>query len=204
MAGVLLWLVYRQIDLKELLTRLGEVKYGYVVASILIMLVAHWVRAYRWRIMLRPVGFNVTTFRTFNAVILGYLANLFLPRMGEITRCGVLRRTDNVSMTVSIGTVIAERVVDLLTLVLIILLNLALEYEILADFFRDLFASKLSGITQNIMALYIFGAVVFGLIVVSYFLLRAYRSRLMRWSLFLKVRKLLKEVVQGFVSINRL
>ena len=81
-AGALLWLVFRQIDVSELLARLKDVKYGYIIASIVIMLMAHWIRAFRWKIMLKPVGFNVSTFRTFNAVLVGYFANLFLPRMG--------------------------------------------------------------------------------------------------------------------------
>jgi len=203
-AALLLWLVYRQIDLQELFMRLGEVKYGYIIISIILMLVAHWVRAFRWSLILKPAGFKVSTFRTFNAVILGYFANLFLPRMGEITRCGVLKRTDNVSMTVAIGTVIAERIVDLLTLFTLVLLNLILEYELLGGFFKDLFSSKISMISQNIMVLYIIFGALFLLAVVGFLLLRSYKSRLVRWTLFLKIRRLLKEVGQGLISINKL
>jgi uncharacterized protein (TIRG00374 family) len=168
------------------------------------MLAAHWVRAYRWGIMLKPLGYPLHTFRTFNAVMVGYIANLFVPRMGEITRCGVLKKTDNVNMTASIGSVVAERIIDLLTLISLILLNLVLEYDLLVNFFKDLFNTKFSGIVQNLYAIYILAGVGFLGLVALYLILRVYKEKLKRIPLFLKIRNILRELVDGMMSIRKI
>jgi len=203
-ACLLLWLVYRQIDIGQLFTRLGDVKYEYVIISISIMLVAHLVRAYRWTLLLSPIGFKVSTWRMFLAIMVGYLANLFVPRMGEITRCGVLKRTNNVPMAISIGSVVAERIVDLLTLISLVIINLFIEFELLSGFFSDFFSSNFSGVVQNLMALYIFAGAGFVLLIIGYFLLRAYKEKLKKIPLFLKIRTILKELGKGLSSISKL
>ena len=154
-AFLLLWLVFRQIDLAALFSRLTEVKYRYVVISVGLMLIAHLVRAYRWSLMLTPIGYRVGLGRMLLAVMVGYLANLFVPRMGEITRCAVLKRTDNVPMAVSIGSVVAERIIDLLTLISIIFLALLLEYDLLSGYLKEVFTSKALSVSQNLVAIYI-------------------------------------------------
>ncbi len=203
-AGLLLWVVFKQIDVKEMFSRISEIKYRYIVFSITLMMIAHWVRAYRWRIMLKTVGYTLSTFRTFNAVMVGYIANLFVPRMGEITRCGVLKKTDNVDMTVSIGSVVAERLIDLLTLISLVLINLVLEYNLLSNFFKDLFQTKLSGILQNLYALYIIAGIGFLVLIVLYLVIRIYKERLKRIPLFLKIRNLLRGIVDGIFSIRKI
>ncbi len=203
-ACLLLWLVFRQIDIGQLFARLGEVKYKYVIISIAIMLMAHLVRAYRWTLMLIPIGYHISTWRMFLAIMVGYLANLFVPRMGEITRCGVLKRTNDVPMTISIGTVVAERIVDLFTLISLIIFNLLIEYDLLSGFFKDFFSSKFSGVVRNLMALYIFAGAGFFLLVIGYFSLRVFKEKLKRIPLFLKIRAFLRELGEGLSSISKM
>ncbi|MCH7512371.1 MAG: flippase-like domain-containing protein [Bacteroidetes bacterium] len=203
-ACLLLWLVYRHIDIGRLFTRLGDVKYKYVIISIAIMLIAHLVRAYRWSLLLSPIGYPVSTWRMFLAIMVGYLANLFFPRMGEITRCGVLKRTNNVPMAISIGSVVAERIVDLLTLISLIIFNMLIEYDLLSGFFKDFFSSKFSGVVQNLMVLYVFAGAGFFLLIIGYFFLRVYKEKLKRIPLFLKIRAILRELGEGLSSIGKL
>ena len=76
-------------------------------------------------LLLNPLGYNhLTTFRTFLAVMIGYFVNLLAPRAGEITRCSIMKKNDDVNMSVSLGSVVAERIVDLMGLILVILLGL--------------------------------------------------------------------------------
>lgn len=203
-AGGLLWLVFRQIDVKEMLMRLQDVNYFYVGLSMVLMIIAHWVRAYRWSLMLKPVGYNLSTFRTFNAVLVGYIANLFLPRMGEVTRCGVLKKTDNVQISVSLGTVVTERIIDAITLLSLIFLNFLLEYDLLRTFFIDLFKSRFANLTNNLVAIYMVVGVACLLLIVVYLLFRAYKEKLKKNAVYLKIRNLLRELVSGMMSVRRI
>lgn len=136
-AGLLLYLVFKNVDWNEFWDRAQSVDYRWVIASILLSVVAYLARAYRWNILLEPLGYDLKTSRTTLAVLVGYLANLALPRLGEITRCGVLKRNDNVEIPSSLGSVVTERLFDAFTLLVLILISLFLESERLFTFLQD-------------------------------------------------------------------
>ena len=127
--GLMYW-VFKGIDWEVFEEKAKEVNYWWVVFSIAISLVAYYARAYRWNILLSPMGYTqLSIHRTTLAILVGYLANLVFPRLGEVTRCGMMKRTDDVDITNSFGTVITERLVDFLTLILLLTLALLLEYD---------------------------------------------------------------------------
>ena len=134
LAGLLLYLVFKDIAWVEFWERARTVDYTWVIASILLSIVAYVARAYRWNILLEPVGYKLKTSRTTLAVLVGYLANLAFPRLGEITRCGVLKRNDDVAVPSSLGSVVTERIIDVLTLFVLILVSLIIESERLFTF----------------------------------------------------------------------
>ncbi|GAB4232068.1 MAG: lysylphosphatidylglycerol synthase transmembrane domain-containing protein [Ekhidna sp.] len=134
LAAGLMYLVFRNVDWEGFLQKAKEVNYSWVIFSIFLSLGAYVVRAYRWNLLLQPLGYELKTERTTLAVLIGYVANLVLPRLGEVTRCGVLNRNDDVSITHSFGSVVTERIVDFLTLLFFIALSLVLEYERLMKF----------------------------------------------------------------------
>lgn len=142
LAGLLLYLVFKNIEWVDFLERARTVDYTWVIVSIVLSIVAYVARAYRWNILLQPLGYELKTSRTLLAVLVGYLANLAIPRLGEITRCGILNRNDQVSMPQALGSVVTERIVDLLSLIVLILISLIIEYQRLLDFlttaYRDL------------------------------------------------------------------
>ena len=109
------------------------------------VLIAHYVRALRWQMLINALGKPVKLNNTFYALMVGYLANLAFPRLGEVSRCGVLSKKINLSFTQLFGTVITERLVDLLSLLLVTLLTIALQYQLIFAFLRQLLnASKLN------------------------------------------------------------
>ncbi|MCG8341048.1 MAG: flippase-like domain-containing protein [Cytophagales bacterium] len=128
-ALALLWYVYRDFPLSELASKLKEVKYGWVVLSIIVSLLSHVVRAYRWKLLLHPMGFRPSLFKTFLAVMVGYFSNLLVPRLGEVTRCGILKKIDYIPISSSLGTVMAERFIDLLSLIILTLIALVSGFE---------------------------------------------------------------------------
>ncbi|CAN0286142.1 unnamed protein product [Chrysoparadoxa australica] len=111
-AAVLLYFAFRNVDFTEFWQKAKLVNYWWVFGSIGLSYVAYWIRAYRWNLLLKPLGYpHLTTNRTTVAVLIGYLANLALPRLGEVTRCGILKRNESVPLASSFGSVITERII---------------------------------------------------------------------------------------------
>ncbi|HYH56637.1 MAG TPA: lysylphosphatidylglycerol synthase transmembrane domain-containing protein, partial [Anseongella sp.] len=131
---LLLYLAFKGQDLNRIASDLRHADYFWVGASLLMILVAHIFRAIRWRMLINPLGFRPGLGNTYHAVIIGYLANLALPRMGEVTRCGVLNRTEKIPVNALIGTVITERLIDVFCLVFVTALSVLLKFDLISGF----------------------------------------------------------------------
>lgn len=114
------WLVYREQDFKAIwYTLSNRVNYTWVFVAIGLGILSHISRALRWKIALEPLGVRPKNNNTFMAVIMSYFMNLLLPRMGEVARCVVLSRYEKISFSKLLGTVVTERIVDMIVLLLI-------------------------------------------------------------------------------------
>ncbi len=137
LAILILYFVFRKVDVEEFVAQAKTVNYSWVLLSMFISFFSYLLRAYRWRLQLEPLGYRPSTYRMFLAVMSGYLANLLIPRLGEVTRCGVLLKSDKVPVATSFGTVITERIVDVLALGVIFLLTLVLQSDQLISFINQ-------------------------------------------------------------------
>jgi len=203
-AGFLLWYVYRDLSLESLLSQFQNINYYWIGFSVFLALLSHYLRAYRWNILLKPLGYDLKTSRTFIAVMVGYFANNLVPRLGEVTRCGILKKTDDVAMTSAFGSVVAERAFDLLTLIIVATVTFFIEFDKLNSFVVENFQDKIPN-TESIAGIVGVGIVI--LIVlggVLFFLLKVYREQLHHNALYLKIRSFVKELIEGFLSIRKI
>jgi len=193
LALALLYLAFRNVDFSEFIEKSKQVNYTWVIISILLSLVAYYARAYRWNILLKPLGYpNLNVHKTNLAVLVGYLANLAFPRLGEVTRCGMMKRSDDVPVSTSLGTVITERIIDLFTLIALILLALVLEYDRLIEFITHIFSGlqDVEGLMWKAgMIIVIGGALVFILGYVLYV-----KNE--------KVRSFINDLIRGILSLR--
>lgn len=199
-----LYLAFRGNNPRELLSALKTANYNWIFLSFLCSILAHLSRAARWNLLIQPLGYKPRLKNTFAAVMAGYLANMAVPRMGEISRCGALNQVENIPFEELLGTVIAERVIDLITLILCIFLTAFLEFDLLGRFimnqvvsplitrFQLLFASVLSTLTAL--------AVLLVLIALAVYVLRAASGN----PLVKKARNLLKGVLVGLQSVLKM
>ncbi len=203
-AGSLLWYVFKDWDLNDLLIRFTQVDYSWVLLSVFLSIISHVIRAYRWNLLLNPLGYkHLTVFRTFLAVMIGYFVNLLAPRAGEITRCGIMKKNDGVNMSVSLGSVVAERIVDLLGLIIIIFIGLALQFDRLSGFMIDFFTEKSEAIQISSTVLKIL--IVLGVVVVlTLVVLWWFRARIKRMPIYFKLRSFAIELANGFTSVLKL
>ncbi len=192
------------MNLSDMLEEFNKADLRWVYLSIFLAILSHLVRAWRWNMLLEPMGYKLKTARTFLAVMVGYLANFLVPRMGEISRCGIIHKTDEVPISKGIGSVVTERVIDLLCLITIVIITLFLEFDRLSLFFADLLAQKTEGVDNNFVQ--IGGVLLFLLAITSlvFFLLKRNHQRLKKNQLYNKVVFFLRQMVEGILSIRHL
>lgn len=141
---VLLWLSLRGLNVQ------GEDKWSfiwntwkksdkwYLMSMAIILLISHIFRAERWKMLLKPTGHSVTFVGSLLSLLIGYLVNLAIPRGGEVTRCYNLYKLDKAPVEVSFGTVVVERIIDLLFLFLLVIAAFVIEWSKLSSFFKAL------------------------------------------------------------------
>lgn len=139
--GFLLYLSLRNIDITKLWRDILSARYEYVFVSMLLGYAAFVSRGIRWNYLLEPMGYNVPVWKSIHAISIGYLANAAMPRAGEVIRCTALHQATKVPVNRLIGTVVAERVVDMLMLALSLLLSLTFNFSRITAFYDKTFAS---------------------------------------------------------------
>ena len=172
----------------------------YVGLMIVLMFVAHGSRAARWQMLLEPLGYKPSFFNVNNAVWLGYFANNLVPRLGEVTRCSQLYKSDDIPVEKSLGTVVTDRIFDVVTLFILLLLHLIIDFDKLWGFISGQMAQKSgdnSGKSNLLFFLLI--AVAFGGIILFIF-----RKKILQISVIQTIIEKLKGLLDGLLSIRHL
>jgi uncharacterized protein (TIRG00374 family) len=192
-SSVLLFLVFKNVSWDKFMAQAEQADYRWVILSIFIFLISLVVRAYRWNLLINSLGYSATTFRSTQAVMIGYLVNLVLPRVGEVTRCGVLKKSDNVPITISLGTVISERIIDLATLALITILTFVFEFHKLSSFLGNM----IGGVnTSQLITIALIGSVFLAFCGASvYWLYHRFEGRF---------RVVLGQLINGLFSLRKI
>ncbi len=128
-AALVVWFILKNVDPAKIWENIQAADPFWVIVIVVVTLLSHLSRAYRWKLLMQPIGYNPSLRNTFIAVMTGYFGNVFIPRGGEVMRSGVLSRTDNIPFSSSFATVIAERVFDLLCLLTLIGASFLFEYD---------------------------------------------------------------------------
>ncbi len=201
-AIALLLYVFRDIDLNALLIKLRRANYTYVYISIVLSLISHYFRGYRWTLLLRPLGYRVDSFRAFIAVMVSYFSNLLVPRMGEVTRCAILKKTDNIPIPASLGNVISERILDLIILIFVILATFIIEFSILKDFLYQQINSAWDSF--NLINFLIgTGLIILIFLVGGYFILQK-KDTIKSTGFYQKIRPFIYDLINGLKSIRKI
>lgn len=202
LALALLWWVVRDMDFAELQVRLAEVNYFWVGLSVVFACLSHLLRAFRWNLMLRSLGPEPGTYASFLSLMVGYTANLLVPRVGEVVRCGVLNRMKEIPVSRSLGTVLGERALDLIVLLSIVGVALLLQFAELKGFLAEIFAggSRFSNANNLILLLGVAATVGIAGLLLLWFT----RHRWGKWEVAIKIKSFLRELMAGLLSVTRL
>ena len=202
----LIYLVFKDVDFVWMWNEIKGARFSWIFLSMFCGILAMASRAWRWRIMLEPLGFKPSFLHCFYGVSIGYFANIALPRMGEVVRCTILNQTDNVPVNQSFGTVILERVIDVLMLLGLIMLVLFTRMDLFGDFFmKELFQKKAGqgSIFENQqfqIGLGIF--ILLGVVLIALFI--KFKQQLLKINLVQKVINFLKGIGDGLFTFFKM
>lgn len=203
-AAALLLYALKGMDIKKIMQQIFHADIFWVAVSALLSIIAFVVRAHRWNLLIEPMGYSPSLKNTTFSVLVGYFANLALPRLGEVSRCGALSKAESIPFNKLLGTVIVERIIDVLSLLVCIMLAAVLEYERLWNFFSEKIFSPLNEkfqqlIKSPLLLIAIIVLLLALLIVIIYFLKRS-KSK----GVESPIAKIIKGFVDGLKSISTL
>ena len=174
--------------------------YWWVAAAIACSLLSHMVRALRWRLLFKPMGHVPTLNHTFGSVMVAYLGNLAFPRAGEVMRCATLRTSEGIPMEKSLGTVVTERLIDMLAFALVVLLGMVVMFGKAKDWLYDTLSTRFDNLPNMAM---IVGALAV-LAVLALLFYKFFWKKLLHIALFKKIDDLVRGMVDGVKSILHL
>jgi len=200
--GVLLfYLVYKDSDFNQLLQEAKNVNYLWFIPMVVVGMLSHISRSIRWQMLLNSDGSKVRFTNTFLAVLNGYFANLAVPRLGEVTRCAIVSKYEKQNFSKVLGTMVTERLTDVIVLGLITVAAISLQTNQISDFINnnpDL-GDKLDKFT-SLPIMIAFAAFSFlGLI----FLFMLMKGKFDNIKLLKKLSEFIRSFWNGFLSIRK-
>lgn len=137
LGALILWMVYNDFDFSLLWDSLGEMNLVWFAVTVLFGIMSHVIRGWRWRLTLAPLGYNPSAATCVDSVYVAYAANLVLPRVGEVSRCVILERHEHVPFAHALGTLVMERMIDTLMVLLITLVAVAVQWPVFIEFIGE-------------------------------------------------------------------
>jgi len=202
---LLLYFAFRGVALNQLASTLKKVNFWWIALSLFFAGISFFIRARRWMLLIEPLGHTPSFINTYHSLMVGYLSNYALPRLGEVTRCVTLGKREEIPVDSLIGTVIVERISDLVMLFLILVVLLITWMDKFGSFFREqVFQPLRQKIVEHLGGTGVFWLIVAAAMLLIIMLVYLFRKRLSRFSIILKIKKILRGVLDGLKTFYRM
>jgi uncharacterized protein (TIRG00374 family) len=184
----------------EFIKSLSNAKFGLLIPVFFILSLSHVCRALRWKILMAPMGYKPSFINTFFAVMIGYLANLAIPRLGEVLKCTLLARYEKIPAEKLVGTIVAERAFDVLSLAIVFLLAFVLQYNIVSEYasqiISDLFKTKAGSFSiQKII-------IAFSIVTFLFIIIKIWFKQFSHLKIVVLFKKIINGIWEGLSSIK--
>ena len=190
LGSFLVWYSLSETKLETLGNYFKEANYSFIFLGLFFGILSHLSRAYRWKFMLEPLGFKPKFTNSILAVLVGYLVNLAIPRAGEISRATVMTNYEKIPFEKAFGTIVAERIADLIMMLSIVAITLFVQY----DFIYDL-------LTKNFNPLKI--SIGFAILIVGFYIFTSFVKKATSGFL-LKIKTFVSGLIEGVTSIFKM
>ena len=193
-AGVFLWLALKGLDFEKISNSLKKANYLWVAAAAVFGVSAYIFRAVRWNLLLEPMGYQVSNANSLWSISFGYLMNLTIPRSGEVARSTALYGVEKVPVDKSFGTIILERVIDLVCMLVFLVLTLIFKFDAIYSFYER------SGVSFN--PVFIIGIIAGGVLALVTFF--RFKERFRKFGFISKIIDFIDGIFAGLMSVFRL
>jgi len=194
-AGLFLWVTFKGVKWEDFLAGVKSANFWWIGGSMCGGILAFFVRALRWRLIMIPLGKHVKVVDCWDGVNIGYLTNFAIPRAGELARCGVVSRKTGIPFETVAGTVVLERSIDMISLILVTLSVIVFSWDIFGAFInREILSSLEQKFSINLA--WMAGAVILAFVV---FLSIVYKYRKSH-PILIKINDIVKGIVKGILS----
>ena len=200
----LIWWSLHQIPAEEwtkFTLALKQSKLWIVFPVFIILGLSHFLRALRWRLIMEPLGYQPSIANTYLAVLIGYLANLAIPRLGEVLKCTLLAKYEKVPAEKIVGTIVAERAFDVISLGIVFLMALGLQFNVIEAGWNQLknqTATPVIDSNEGNWKMYLFVGI--GILLVTLFLILRKRIPTMVTS----IKQIFSGIWEGVMSATKL
>lgn len=200
-----MWLSVRNLNHENWVQIKGALARGrkwVILPVIIVLLISHYSRAIRWKLLMEPLGYKPSNFNVFAAVMIGYLVNAGVPRLGEVFKCTFLARYEKVKADKLIGTILVERAVDIICLLVVFILAIIFQGEIFSKYMVEMLTAFFHDKTGNISVLKL--SIALGIFLFSILLIYFILKRFGHIDLVFKIKTVLKNILLGLSSIRNL
>ncbi len=204
MGAGLLWLSFYKLDYDEVRKDIMEADYHWLLLALVFAIGSHILRALRWNMLINAMGYKTRLSTTFFAVMIGYLANTAVPRMGEFMRCGVLSKKERIPFNALFGTVISERLLDLIMLAIIIVMVIIFQLDLVGNYINNIFEPIINSLFTNWISILIFVGGFFVLVAISIWFVWQSREWIKSFRFYNKVRGFLDGILEGIKTVLKM
>ena len=199
------WLSVKDINQQrwqQIKLSLGQAKQWIFIPVVVLLLGSHYFRTLRWKILMEPLGYRPSTFNTFASVMIGYLVNTGVPRLGEVVKCTLLARYEKIRADRLVGTIVIERAIDLVSLLLVFILALFMQGDVIGGYMKASLSGFFNGSTGrfSVTRMVLIVSIFIMVIVLLYFLLK----RFGHIDAVAKIKNVLRGVWHGLTSIRHI
>ncbi len=205
LAVFFVWLSVRGMDhdkWEQLKKAMDHAHYWLLVPVFSLLLVAHYLRALRWRQLMEPMGYHPKRVNAFFAVMIGYFVNIGAPRLGEVVKCTILAKYEKIPAQKLVGTIVIERAFDVICLVMVFGLTFVFQFDIISslvhDYIYPLFQNKNGGVAYQKIIIPVIGLIIFLIVLKIVF------ARLGHINIVQKIKDILTGVWHGLISVKDL
>ena len=200
-AAFFMWFALKGMEFKKIAGYFAKANYFWVFAATVFGVLAYWFRAVRWNLLLEPMGYKISNSNSFWTISFGYLMNLTIPRSGELARSTALFSVEKVPVEKSFGTIILERVIDLICMVGFLGLTLIFKYKAILSFYDYVTKEKTKSATEESSTdIYL----IFGAILILGIIAFLVRKKLENFPIYQKVLNFIKGIFHGLTSIFKM
>ncbi|MDR2907612.1 MAG: flippase-like domain-containing protein [Bacteroidales bacterium] len=200
------WWFVKDLDAEsreQILNSFRNANYGIIGIALILGVISFWIRTKRWQMQIESMNYFPKTKNVLMAVMVGYFANLAFPRLGEVVRCGLLDRHEKIPTAKTIGTVVTERILDMVCFVILLVLALALQFSLLSDYAMQNFKGLYDKFTNPEFIKSLVIIAILSIIAVVFFIFFL-RKRIAHTRLYAKSKELVLHLWEGLISLKDL